>query len=178
FGISVRQGRAFTAQDNEDSQPVAIINETLARRFFADEDPVGKTIWMGPPDNLLPPDALTPENRPVRRLIVGVVADVKGGSLNLPTPSYAYAPLHQFRREGYSNALMLAVQTEGKPEALAGAVREQVRALDAEPAVRHQRHRPVDLRADRSAAQRCGVRRLLDTGATRYESRPDDRFTL
>jgi putative ABC transport system permease protein len=139
FGISVRQGRAFTAQDNEDSQPVAIINETLARRFFADEDPVGKTIWMAPPDNLLPPNALTPENRTFRRLIVGVVADVKGGSLNLPTLSYVYAPLHQFRREGYSNALMLAVQTEGKPEALAGTIREQVRALDADQPVSNVR---------------------------------------
>ncbi|MEN3332444.1 MAG: hypothetical protein V7641_1809 [Blastocatellia bacterium] len=140
FGIRVRQGRAFTAQDNEDSQPVAIINETLARRFFADQDPIGKTIWMGPPDNLLPPEALRPENRSFRRLIVGVVADVKGGSLNLPTPSYVYAPLHQYRREGYANALMLAVQTEGQPEALAGAIREQVHALDAEQPVSNVRN--------------------------------------
>jgi putative ABC transport system permease protein len=140
FGIPVRQGRAFTAQDDENSQPVAIINETLARRFFADQDPVGKTIWMGPPDNLLPPEALTPENRAFRRLIVGVVADVKGGSLNLPTLAYVYAPLHQYRREGYGNTLMLAVQTEGKPEALAGAVGEQVHALDADQPVSNVRN--------------------------------------
>src|SRR5262249_27377176 len=79
FGAATRRGRSFTAQDKENSQPVAIVNETLARRFFPNEDPVGKTIWMGPPEHLLPPDAQTPENRFVRRLIVGVVADVKGG---------------------------------------------------------------------------------------------------
>ena len=140
FGVSVRQGRAFTAQDGEESQPVAIINETLARRFFADEDPVGKTIWLGLPDHLLPPDALTPENRPVRRLVVGVVADVKGGSLNLPPQPYVYAPLHQYRREGYNNTLMLAVQTEGRPEAMAGAIREQVHTLDADQPVSNVRN--------------------------------------
>jgi putative ABC transport system permease protein len=140
FDISVRRGRAFTAQDNENSQPVAIINETLARRFFADEDPIGKTIWMGPPEHLLPADAQTPDNRFVRRLVVGVVADVKGGSLNLPTSPYVYAPLHQYRREGYSNALMLAVQTEGKPDGLAGAIREQVHALDADQPVSNVRN--------------------------------------
>src|SRR5205814_2163715 len=74
MGIALREGRAFTEQDTEKSQPAAIVNETVARRFFADEDPVGKTIWMGPPESLLPPDAQTPENRAVRRVVVGVVA--------------------------------------------------------------------------------------------------------
>jgi len=140
LGIGVHQGRSFTAQDDENAPPVAIINETLAHRFFADQDPVGKTIWMGPPDNLLPPEARTPENRPLRRLIVGVVADVKGGSLNQPPFSYVYAPLHQYRREGYGNTLRLAVQTEGQPEAFAGPIREQVQALDADQPVSNVRN--------------------------------------
>jgi len=140
FGISIDQGRAFTPQDDEKGQPVAIINETVARRFFPGEDPVGKTIWMGPPEHLLPGDAQTPDNRFVRRLIVGVVADVKGGSLNLPPAAYVYAPLHQYRREGYTNTLMLAVETEGKPEALAAAVREQVQALDPDQPISNVRN--------------------------------------
>ncbi|HKQ04033.1 MAG TPA: ABC transporter permease [Blastocatellia bacterium] len=140
FGISIDQGRAFTPQDDEKGQPVAIINETVARRFFPGEDPVGKTIWMGPPEHLLPADAQTPDNRFVRRLIVGVVADVKGGSLNLPPAAYVYAPLHQYRREGYTNTLMLAVETEGKPEALAAAIREQVQALDPDQPISNVRN--------------------------------------
>ncbi|HSE96712.1 MAG TPA: FtsX-like permease family protein, partial [Blastocatellia bacterium] len=135
FGVPLPRGRSFTAQDQENSQPVAIINETLARRFFPNEDPIGKTIWMGPPDHLLPPEALTPENRSPRRVIVGVVGDVKGGSLNQPTPAMVYAPLTQYRREGWLNTMMLAVQTSMAPEAIASTVSEQVRALDAEQPV-------------------------------------------
>jgi putative ABC transport system permease protein len=135
FNINIRQGRAFTAEDNENSHPVAIINETLARRYFPDEDPVGKTIWMGVPDHLLPPDAQGPENRVPRRLIVGVVADVKGGSLNQPVPAQVYAPYSQYRREGWTNSLMLAVQTESAPETFASAVSNQVRSLDQDQPV-------------------------------------------
>jgi putative ABC transport system permease protein len=135
FGIAVRQGRSFNNEDKSNSQPVAIINETLARRFFAGQDPVGKTIWMGPPENLLPPDAQTPENRSDRRKIVGVVSDVKGRSLNQAPPSLVYAPLTQHRREGWSNVLMLAVQTTTPPESIVAAIREQVRLLDADQPV-------------------------------------------
>jgi putative ABC transport system permease protein len=135
LGIALRQGRSFAPDDKSTSQPVAIINETLARRFFPNENPVGKTIWMGPPENLLPPEALTLVGRYPRRLIVGVVADVKGGSLNQPTSSLVYAPLTQHRREGWSNNLMLAVQTSTKPETLSSAIRDQVRALDPDQPV-------------------------------------------
>jgi putative ABC transport system permease protein len=135
FGVAIRQGREFTPQDNENSQPVAIINESLARRFFPEEDPVGKTIWMGPPEHLLPPEAQSPENRIPRRLIVGVVADVKGGSLNQPASPMVYAPYHQYRREGWANTLMLAVRADTAPESLAPAIRGQVKSLDQEQPV-------------------------------------------
>ncbi|HJQ25184.1 MAG TPA: ABC transporter permease [Blastocatellia bacterium] len=147
FDIGVREGRTFTPQDDEKSQPVAIINEMAARRFFGGEDPVGKTIFMGAPEHLLP-GAQGPENRFVRRLIVGVVADVKGGSLNLPASAYVYAPLHQYRREGYYNTLMLAVETTGKPEALTAAIREQVHALDADQPISNVRN--IDELRDRA----------------------------
>jgi putative ABC transport system permease protein len=130
FGVAVRRGRSFTAQDKENSQPVAIVNETLQRRFFPNEDPVGKTIWMGPPEHLLPPETQTPENRFARRLIVGVVADVKSGSLNQPAAPLVYAPIYQYRREGWSNSVTLAVWTVTAPETLTAAIRGQVRALD------------------------------------------------
>ncbi|HEY2973899.1 MAG TPA: ABC transporter permease [Pyrinomonadaceae bacterium] len=135
LGIPLRQGRPFATDDRSNSQPVAIINETLARRFFPNQDPVGKTLWMGPPENLIPPEALTIVGRFPRRLIVGVVSDVKGGSLNQPTPSLVYAPLTQHRREGWSNNLMLAVQASTTPKALTSAIREQVRALDPDQPV-------------------------------------------
>jgi putative ABC transport system permease protein len=139
FGIPVRQGRAFTNDDKSNSQPVAIVNETLVRRFFAGQDPIGKTIWMGPPEHLLPADQQTPQNRFIRRTIVGVVSDVKGRSLNQEPPALVYSPLNQYRREGWSNVLMLAVQTTTPPETVVSAIREQVRLLDADQPITNVR---------------------------------------
>jgi putative ABC transport system permease protein len=135
FGITLRRGRSFSVEDKSNSPLVAIINETLARRFFPNEDPIGRTIWMGPPENLLPPEDQTPDNRANRRMIVGVVSDVKGGNLNQPTSALVYAPLTQYRREGWSNSLMLAVQTSATPEALTSAIRDEVRGLDPDQPV-------------------------------------------
>jgi putative ABC transport system permease protein len=151
LGIAVRRGRSFDENDRENSQPIVIINESAARRFFPNEDPIGKTIWMGPPEQLFPPDlrsmlkALIQRHKPpgtqlteklyVRRVIVGVVADVKGGSLNQPASSLVYAPLHQHHCEDWNNGLMLAVRTVGAPVSIAGAVREQVRSLDQDQPV-------------------------------------------
>ena len=130
FGITLRDGRAFNSNDKGNSQPVAIINETLAKRFFANQNPIGQTIFMGAPENLLPPDQQGPENRAVRRTIVGVVSDVKGRSLNQEPPSLVYAPLTQYRREGWTNVFMLAVQTSTPPETIVAAIREELRQLD------------------------------------------------
>jgi putative ABC transport system permease protein len=135
FGVTVREGRSFTAEDKGDSQFVAIINETLARRYFPNENPIGKTIFMGVPEQLRPPEEQTPENRAYRRTIVGVVADVKGSSLNRPTSAYVYAPHTQHWREGWSNSLMLAVQSSTSPEALTSAILSQLRALDPDQPV-------------------------------------------
>ena len=135
FGIRLQSGRAFNAQDTGASQPVAIINESLAKRFFPDEDPIGKTIWMGPPEHLIPADRLAAVNRFPRRQIVGVVSDVKGGSLKAPSPQKVYAPLTQYRREGWSNNLTIAVRTTGAPESLIPAVRNELKALDPDQAV-------------------------------------------
>jgi putative ABC transport system permease protein len=130
MGIAVRRGRAFTEHDAAGSQQVAIINETLARRFFPDEDPLGKTVWAGPPESLLPPEAQTPENRFVRRTIVGVVGDVKGSSLEKAANPEVFVPYDQNKREGWTNALMLAVRTTASPQSALAAIREEVRALD------------------------------------------------
>lgn len=139
FGIDVQQGRTFNGDDKSNSQPVAIISETLAKRYFANQNPLGKTIWMGPPEHLLPPEAQTPENRFIRRTIVGIVSDVKGRSLNQEPPALVYVPLNQYRREGWTNGLMLAVQTSTPPETVVSAIREQVRLMDADQPITNVR---------------------------------------
>ena len=151
LGIALRQGRPFTADDKGNSQPVAIINETLARRFFPNENPIGKTLWMGPPEKLVAPELITVVGRFPRRQIVGVVSDVKGGSLNQPTLPLVYSPLTQYRREGWSNNLMLAVQTSVRPDTLAAAIQQQVRGLDPDQPV--TRIRTMDELLERTLSQ-------------------------
>jgi putative ABC transport system permease protein len=60
---------------------------------------------------------------------VGVIADVKSGNLDTAAGSEVYAPLEQFR-EGWDNALMLAVRSSLPADSLTAAIREQVRELD------------------------------------------------
>ncbi len=134
-GVAVLRGRAFEDYDSERSRPVAIINEAAASRFFPGEDPLGKTVWLGPPENLLPPAPPSEDNRFPRRAVVGVVADMKGSDLTREAQPEVYAPYRQNKREGWNNNLMLAVRASGDPERLLPAIREQVRALDPEQPV-------------------------------------------
>jgi putative ABC transport system permease protein len=67
MGIDLVAGRAFTPNDKADSPPVAVINETLARRYFGTQNPIGKRIGL---------------SRPIDwREIVGVVRDVRNYGL-------------------------------------------------------------------------------------------------
>ena len=67
MGIQLKQGRFFTAQDDERSVPVAVIDEAFAHKYFGANDPVGKRIYTG-------------TDEPWQ--IVGVVRHVKQWSLN------------------------------------------------------------------------------------------------
>ena len=113
--IPVKAGRAFTNQDTIETQQVVVINETLARRVFSGEDPIGKrlTVWR---------------DEKFAREIVGIVGDVKSNRLDTDTGSQIYVPYAQDATWG---ALSLAVRTKGEPERLSLAgVREAVRAID------------------------------------------------
>jgi putative ABC transport system permease protein len=118
MGIPLLKGRIFTAQDDQKAPRVAVINETMAKRFFPDEDPIGKGINV--------------TNGPERfREIVGVVGDVKQYGLAQPTTLQTYEPYLQSPFSGVT----LIVRTEGNPSALSGAIRTQVLALDKEQPV-------------------------------------------
>ncbi len=132
MGVAVRRGRAFDEHDSAASQPVAIINETAARRFFPGEDPLGKTVWLGPPESMLPPAPPGQETHFPRRTVVGVVADTKGSDLSRAAQPEVYAPYSQNKDEGWNNNFMLAVRGGGDPKQLLPAIRAQVRALDPE----------------------------------------------
>ena len=116
MGIPVRRGREFTAQDRNGGQQAVVINETAARQFFSGEDPLGKRIELG----------WSVDNVPRGGEIVGIVADFKQDSLDRQIDpqlflSYDQAPLE---------SLSVVLRTAQSPQAMADAIRTQVRELD------------------------------------------------
>ena len=125
-GIPLKGGRYFTASDARQSEPVAIINETFARRFWGTADPVGQRMAWGN----------TASHGPWMR-IVGVVGDVKQGALNTETVPHTYTPWLQVADAMMADnivammrSLRIAVRGEVEPGALAPTVRARIRALD------------------------------------------------
>jgi len=116
LGIPLRAGRFFSAQDQPRSLPVAIVNESLARRYFPGQNPIGRNIWID--DELKLP--LT---------VVGVVGDAKFEGLETADYPAVYTSHLQ---EVYMvwSSMWLAVRTEADPLSLVSAVREQVKAMD------------------------------------------------
>ncbi|HEU0176236.1 MAG TPA: ABC transporter permease [Blastocatellia bacterium] len=117
LGIPLRRGRLFTERDVRDSPHVAVINETMARKIFPDEDPIGKRITFdGGGKN---PDWYE---------IVGIVGDVKQYGLDQATPMQTYEP---YTQQTYSSMTLVA-RTAGDPAKLTAAIRNAVLQLDKE----------------------------------------------
>ncbi len=135
LGIPILKGRSFSERDTRDALPVAVINETLARRFFGDEDPTGKRLFLGPPEELVPPGILPPGFRFQHFTIIGVIGDVRNNGLNQPLSTEIYT-LHQqelaSKFANPSNYMYLAVRTTTEPSSLVGAIRHEVQELDRE----------------------------------------------
>lgn len=102
----------MTAADVADRPKVAVINETMARRFFPGEDPIGKRIDISGPTYL--------------REIVGIVGDVKQEGLRTPPSPQVYEPFAQ--KPGRSFAVV--VRSTADPGRCAEAIRQAVRTLD------------------------------------------------
>jgi putative ABC transport system permease protein len=119
MGIPLVRGRSFTDQDKAGAPPVLIVNETLARKHWPNEDAVGKRIRLyGPPEK-------TPWME-----IVGVVKDVRH-ELNLPVKPEYYLPHGQ----DSWGAMVLVARTSVEPASLAAALRQQVWAIDKDQPV-------------------------------------------
>lgn len=96
MGATLASGRFFADTDRAGSGPVAIVNETLARRFFGASDPVGQVVCLQAPEHLSPPDNVTSAGGSfVRWTVVGVVKDVRYTHPSEPTESVVYVPYRQ-----------------------------------------------------------------------------------
>ncbi len=117
ISVPLLKGRDFEPRDSLDGRAVAIINESMATRFFPGEDPVGHRIIH---DLVIVPGEVN------SRVIVGVVGDVRHFGLYAPAGPQMYVP-HQQRAWP---AMAVLVHTEADPMALAGVVREEIWAAD------------------------------------------------
>ena len=121
LGIPVVQGRDLTAQDTDEKSPiVAIVNEAMARRFWPNENPIGRRITLGLP---------RPDNPWVT--IVGIAKDLPHRAIDSPPEPDWYLS----RALGPQRDRYLFVRTAGDPTNLAAVIRSQVSAIDREQPV-------------------------------------------
>ena len=117
--IPLRRGRLFEQSDGPDAPRVAIINETLARKFWPTRRCLGQRFKYG-----------SPEDKTAWRRIVGIVADVRQMRLNQPAFKEMYFPYLQ-AKDNWMVPRDLAIQTSGDPLNLARAARQAVWSVDA-----------------------------------------------
>jgi putative ABC transport system permease protein len=120
LGIAMVRGRAFSDTDDAGHQPVCIVNEELARRYLAGQDPIGSIVNV---------EAMDPGGpKPVERVVVGVSHQVKiDGLVEKELPPEIYVPIAQ--NPWFASSI--AVRTAGEPMAMLHAVKTAVARVDS-----------------------------------------------
>jgi predicted permease len=114
FGMPLVRGRDFTLGDDERAPKVAIINETAARHFFGDENPVGRRLGVGSPGDTV---------------VIGIAKDAKLNDLREATPRVMYRP---FLQTGPPRRMTFAVRTAVPPLTLLPPLRRELDAYEAD----------------------------------------------
>ncbi len=112
FGIPFREGRDFTRNDSDQSMPVAIINDTMAARFWPRQDAVGKQFRLPGGKHFL--------------TVVAIVKTANYQTLGEPPQPCVYIPL----RQNYSDDMILYIRTAGEPSAMFASVQGAIRDID------------------------------------------------
>ncbi len=117
--IALRQGRYFDGRDQQQAEPVTIINETMARQYWPNENALGRRFKIGSADS----------DRPWLT-IVGIVADVRQMGMTEPVKPEMYLPQRQIKSHFFFSPRDLTIRTSVEPMSLADAVRNAVHAVD------------------------------------------------
>ncbi len=131
FRIRLLRGRVFDERDNAKSQPVVIVDEAFARKYFPKDDAIGHQLNIG--------KGLGPEFDEQPRQIVGIVSDVREGGLDAEMRPVMYVPNAQISTGllKFANQLIpwsWAIRTAGDPFALSRAVEREILAVDGQMA--------------------------------------------
>lgn len=128
MGIRLFEGRMFTPADTADAQLVALVNHKFAQHYWPGSDAIGKRFRIG-----------TAETPTPWITIVGVVADVKENSPDVPTKEQWYQPVQQVEKSFGSlgsatdingNGGFIALRTAMEPDQMANALRTAARSID------------------------------------------------
>jgi putative ABC transport system permease protein len=122
--IPVKRGRSFTAADTETAQPVAIISEEAARRYWPGKDPIGQRIRIHV-------GLRQGSGREGEREIVGVAGDVKLRQISSPASPTVYVPHSQY----VADSMTVFIRTAGDPAALAQIAKARLAEIDPSIAV-------------------------------------------
>jgi putative ABC transport system permease protein len=114
MGMMLVSGRPFATSDEATSPPVAIVNQTMADRYWPGVSPIGRRVRLGGTE--------------VWREVIGVVRDGRNWGLEDPVNPELYMPLAQFMW----TAPVFVLATDGDPSALVASVRNELRAVDAD----------------------------------------------
>ena len=151
LGVPLVKGRGFTAGDRDGTVPVAIIDETMAAKFWPNDDPVGKRVTFESSTDSA--DAV-----PVYRTVVGVAKNVRHYELMTPSRIEVYVPLDQAGRR-WGNARRIALKTEGDPERSTGALRALLAGMDKDATL--WQVQPLEAYVDAATARSRAMARML-----------------
>jgi putative ABC transport system permease protein len=113
--IPLRRGRMFSAEDRADAPPVAIVNESMARQLWAEQDALGKRFRLGGPASTAP-----------WFTVVGIAADMRRRGFEEEPTAQMFEPLAQ----NPSRLAVLLVRTSSDPVGIAAAIQAAVRRVD------------------------------------------------
>lgn len=117
IGTPILRGRQFAPADQPGSPPAVIVNQTFATRFWPNEDPLGKTVWLG---------CDTKQPRAMAQ-VVGVAKDAKYESLDEAPRRFVYRPLAQ----DWVGFVAVIVETSGAPGEFTAPLRALLHRLDS-----------------------------------------------
>ena len=124
-------GRGFTPQDTSTSEPVAIINQATAEKYFPGENPLGKRIMLGPPENLIQPGMPGGFKKIPWLTVVGVVKNLRDSGWWQEFQAAGYTPLAQAPPvPDIFNISTFLVRSSKDPVSLVNTIRRQIHSVD------------------------------------------------
>ncbi|MGH9970961.1 MAG: ABC transporter permease [Pyrinomonadaceae bacterium] len=159
MGIPLLAGQFFSIQDGAESQPVIIINQAMANRFWVNQDPLGKRIKIADPEpGSRAGAAASADSKNPWFTVKGVVRDSAQASLDVGVKPEVYFPLGQMA--GRYRRMNLAVRSTVDPKSLVGSIQRAIREVDSNQPV-YQIQTMEDLVGDSVGTRRFALLILI-----------------